>query len=108
MGDDIATGQQIGDLVQIRRVVADMHHQRQLAVSRWISLANTSGRVPFLPTTLLLMRLDADDKTGMVGDGPAGLVRFDVRQLRQLVLPQQADARMLRKAKTLVLALRVS
>ena len=44
MGNDVTCAQALGDLIQVRRVVADVHHQRQITVLRLHRYSSDAGR----------------------------------------------------------------
>ncbi len=94
VGQQIAIPQQGDDLVQIRRRVAHVYHQRQPTVG----LLQCLGHAQRLQAVLTHHaaahpRLDADDEAGVAGNGRRGEIHIEVPAVGQLVLAQQADAR---------------
>ena len=93
VGQQIAIPQQGDDLVQIRRRVAHVYHQRQPTVG----LLQCLGHAQRLQAVLTHHaaahpRLDADDEAGVAGNGRRGEIHVEVPAVGQLVLAQQADA----------------
>ena len=79
--------QQGDDLVQIRRRVAHVHHQRQVAIGLLDLLGHAQGlQTAFTHHAAAHARLDADDEAGMAPDGRLGEDGIDVCRIRQLVL----------------------
>ena len=94
VGDDVACGETLGDLRQIRRVIADMHHQRQTADP----LLDRFGFDQRLNAVLAdyaaaHARLQADDKAGQPFYGLLHRVAVDLPHIRQLALRHDAGAR---------------
>ena len=65
MGNNVAGGEQVGDFIEIRRVVADMHHQRQAAVFLLDLFGHLQRTDAVLPHHAAAdARFDAENKTG--------------------------------------------
>ncbi|MNQ82121.1 hypothetical protein D3C85_971650 [compost metagenome] len=93
MGQQIPVSQQGDYLVEIRRRVAHVHHERQLAVVPLDLFSHAQGLQAVLAHHAAAHpRLDADDEGGVTPNGRLGQLRVYVGGVGQFVLAQQADA----------------
>ena len=93
VGNDVACAEPFGDFVEVRRVVADMHHQRQIAVFPLDGFRPLQRRNSVLADNAAAhARLQADDKIRVACDRLLHRIRVNVGHIGQLVLGNQPDA----------------
>ncbi len=93
MGDDVAGTQQVGDFVEVWRVVANVHHQRQIAVLFLNGFgAFQRGNAVFPHHAAAHACFQADDKIRMALYRLFHRIGVDVGHIGQFVLGNQPDA----------------
>ncbi len=93
VGNDVAAAQQIGDFIEVRRVIADVHHQRQIVVFLLNGLGARQRRnAVFADDAAAHPRLQADDKVGMTLHRLLHRGGVDIGHIGQLILRNQPDA----------------
>ncbi len=93
VGNDVAAAQQIGDFIEVRRVIADVHHQRQIVVFLLNGLGVRQRRnAVFADDAAAHPRLQADDKVGMTLHRLLHRGGVDIGHIGQLILRNQPDA----------------
>ena len=93
VGNDVAATQQLGNFIEVRRIIADVYHQRQIAVFLLHSLGARQRRNAVFPHHAAAHpRLQADDKVGMALHRLLHRLGVDIGQIGQFVLGNQPDA----------------
>ena len=94
VGDDVARIEQLEDLVQHRRRLADMHHQRQPGDPRHLPRDLDRGDAPGAQDDVARAHLDAADHVAVgldAGQRPLDVDRADVDQLADPVAGDEPD-----------------
>ena len=93
MGDDVASAQQFGDFIEVRRVVANVHHQRQVAVFLLDGFSALQRRnAVFADHAAAHARFQADDKVRVARHRLLHRFRIDIGHIGQFVLGNQPHA----------------
>ena len=93
VGDDVAGTEQFGDFVEVRRVVADVHHQRQIAVLALDGFRALQRRnAVFTDHAAAHARFQADDKIRVAFYCLLHGIGINIRHIGQFVLGNQPDA----------------
>ena len=94
MGNDVTRAQALGDLIQVRRVVADVHHQRQVAVlflHRFGAIQR--GDAIFTDYAATHTCLQTDDKIRVAFHRLSHRISVNIGHVGQLVLGDKPNAR---------------
>ncbi|MNZ75581.1 hypothetical protein D3C78_940610 [compost metagenome] len=93
VGDDVARTQQIGNFIEVWRIIADMHHQRQAAILLLhLFCARQRCDAVFTDHAAAHAGFQANDKIRVALHGLLYRIRIDIGHVRQLVLSDQPDA----------------
>ena len=93
VGNDVAAAQQIGDFIEVRRIVANVHHQRQIAVFLLNRLGARQRRnAVFSHHAAAHPRLQTNDKIGMTLHRLLHRLGVNIGHIGQFILGNQPDA----------------
>ena len=102
VGDDVARAQQLGNFVEVRRVVANVHHQRQVAVLFLNGFGARQRRDAVVTDHAAAhARLQADDKIRVARHRLLHRVGVNIGHVGQLVLGNQPHAGDVQQGKDL-------